>query len=323
MTKKYDQEPLITIGITSYNAQETIGRAIKSALNQKWTNLEIIVTDDCSTDCSIATIKKLISPFENIILIQHRVNLGPAAARQTILKHAKGEFIAFFDDDDESLPNRIRTQYERIISYEKETKTKLIACYASGKRIYPNGYTLFMEAIGSKPVIPYGKAVANRLLFYGQTPNFFFGAGTPTSSLMSRTSTFESVGGFDPNFRRAEDIDFAVRLALAGGYFIGCPQQLFIQYATIGNDKAPEVNLDAELQLAEKHKVYLESEGRYNYAKNWPYLRYYHFKKQYLKLIAMLLKIFVRYPTKTTIHFLHTVPKRMRHERKMNQQNTT
>jgi len=85
-------------------------------------------------------------------------------------------------------------------------------------------------------------------------------------------------GGFDSNFRRVEDIDFAVRLALAGGHFIGSAEPIFIQYATESLDKAPEKNLEAELQLVEKHKDYLQSKNRYIYAKKWPLLRYHHFK---------------------------------------------
>jgi len=312
--------PLITIGITCYNAADTIARAIDSGLSQDWPNFEIIVVDDCSTDASVSVIEKCMKDHKNTAMIKHTTNQGPAAARQTILDNAKGDLIAFFDDDDESAPRRIKTQYERIISYEKETSENLIACYVSGERIYPNGYSLKMEAIGSKPRIPNGTLVADRLLFYGPVSNCFFGNGTPTCSLMARRSTFESIGGFDPDFRRVEDVDFAIRLALAGGHFIGCPETLFMQYATTGNDKAPEKNKDAELQLAEKHKEYLQSVGRYIYAKKWPLLRFYHFKGQYLKMITVLCELFLRHPFKTSAHFLHTAPRRFFHERKMNKQ---
>lgn len=321
MKKNYDNNPLITIGITSYNSHEYIERAIASAVNQKWRNLEILVVDDCSTDNSIAIINRLISLHQNITLIEHSVNLGIAGARQTIIDQANGEFIAFFDDDDESSTNRIGVQHKRILSYENESGCTMIACYTSGKRIYPNGYELIMEAIGSKPAIPHGNAVADRLLFYGQpSEDFFFGAGTPTCSLMARKSTFTTLDGFDHNFRRVEDIDFAIRLALSGGHFIGCQEQLLTQYATEGSDKAPDKNLAAELQLADKYKEYLVSVGRFKYAKTWPLLRYYHFKKCYFKFSGTLLVLLFRYPIKTTTHFLRTVPRRLLHERKMNAQ---
>lgn len=308
---------LITIGITCYNAQDTIARAIKSACAQEWPHTEIIVVDDASTDGSVSVVEACQAGQSDIKLIKLSVNGGPAMARQTLVEHAVGTFIAFFDDDDESLPGRLRTQHARITAYEREEGATLVACYASGRRKYPSGYTMDMTAIGSYPDVPHGRKVADRLLFFGQAPGFFFGAGTPTCALMARTETIKTVGGFDPAFRRVEDVDFAIRLALAGGHFIGCPQSLFIQYSTGGTDKAPEKNRDAEIQLAEKYKDYLKSVKRYGYAKTWPLLRYYHFKKDYFKMILTLAKLTLRYPVKTVSHFLTTAPRRFMHERKM------
>ena len=314
---------LITIGIACYNAQDTILRALESALKQNWDHKEIVIVDDASNDNSVETLEEFIKKHENVKLIRHEKNKGPAATRQTILDNASGVFVAFFDDDDESLPERLEKQHQRIANYEEETGEHLIACYASGQRLYPNGYTLDLKAIGSEPAIPHGPKVADRLLFFGGDPGFFYGAGTPTCSLMARKKTFEAIGGFDPDFRRVEDIDFAVRLALANGHFIGCPEQLFIQHATEATDKAPEKNRDAELKLAEKHKEYLQSVNRYTYAKKWPLLRYHHFNKQYAHMILILLELLLRHPLKTASHFLTTAPKRFLHERKMKRKQTS
>ena len=308
---------LITIGIACFNAQDTILRALQSASQQSWDNKEILIVDDASTDKSMEIVNRYIREYPHIKLIEHTVNAGPAAVRQTILDNAQGIFIAFFDDDDESFPVRLEKQHAHICAYEDTTGTNLIACYASGQRIYPNGYRLNMQAIGSAPLIPNGRDVADRLLFYGGDPNFFYGTGTPTCSLMARKSTFDIVGGFDQNFRRVEDIDFAIRLALAGGHFIGCAEHLFVQHSTDGVDKAFEKNKDAEIQLAEKHRTYLKSVRRYIYAKKWPLLRYYHFKGQYVRMFVTLIDLFMRHPLKTFSHFLTTAPKRFLHERKM------
>ena len=113
-------EPLITIGITAYNAQDTIERAIRSALAQNWENKEILIVDDSSTDKTRETIENVIKGHKSVRLIRHENNKGAAGARNTILKEAKGDFIAFFDDDDESLPERICTQYKTITEYEKK-----------------------------------------------------------------------------------------------------------------------------------------------------------------------------------------------------------
>lgn len=307
----------ITIGILSYNAAETIARAIASAQAQEWPDIEIIVVDDCSTDDSVAIITALAAEDDRIRLIVNDTNLGASANRQKILDHASGDFIAFFDDDDESLPARLRVQHKRILGFESQTGASLIACYASGTRIYPNGYQKPLRAIGSEGRPPHGKAMADRLLFFGGDRNAFYGFGTPTCALMARVSTCQACGGFDPAFRRVEDIDFAVRLALQGGSFIGCREELFYQHATQGSDKSADRNLEAEIMLADKHRAYLESRHRYQYARIWPQIRHAHFTRQYLRMAALLLRLFLAHPFAVTRHILTTGPARLRHESKI------
>lgn len=312
--------PLITIGLTCYEAADSIERAIESALLQDWPHKEILIVDDCSTDGSVAVIERVAAAHSSIRLIRHDVNQGPGAARQTLLQNAQGEFLAFFDDDDVSAPQRIRTQYEAIIAYEAQHQADLIACYASGQRIYDNGYVLDIQAIGSRPLVPHGAVVADYLLFFQKNPDFFYGAGTPSCALMARTETIRKIGGFDSGLRRVEDVDFAIRLALAGGHFIGCPEKLYTQQATFAPDKAPEKNRDAEIRLAEKYCDYLQKRGRYSYARTWPRIRYYHFKRQYGRMALALGGLFLRAPIKVSSHLLATGPKRLLHERRMRRQ---
>ncbi len=313
-----DTFPLITIGLTCYNAQDSIVRALKSAQAQDWPDLEILVVDDCSSDNSANLVAEAAAQDNRIRLIRHEVNQGPGAARQTIFTAARGEFIAFFDDDDESLPQRVRTQYERIMAVEKETGQRLIACYASGVRKYPNGYEKTLEAIGSRGPLPHGAQMAGRILYFETNPDWFYGSGTPSCSLFIRRDTVAAAGGFDPAFRRVEDLDFAVRLALLGGVFAGCPEPLFIQHASTGSDKSQEKNLIAEIQLAEKHKDYLETKGLYAYATQWPRVRYHHFRGSRKDMILALLPLLVRYPLRATKHFIGSGVRRFLHERNIN-----
>ena len=316
--------PLITIGITCYNAAETIARAINSARNQLWPNTEIIIVDDASTDASIETIEERIKSLPQARLIAHPQNKGPAGARNTILKNAKGEFIVFFDDDDESTPDRLLIQSNSIIEYETKQTETLVLCYASGKRRYNNGYYKELKAVGSQGSrsIPYGEAMADRLLFYGGPSRFFYGFGPPTCALMARVSTLKKLGEFDEDFRRVEDIDLAVRAALAGGHFIGTPEELFLQYATEANDKAPIKNLEAEQQLARKYKDYLTKKRRYHYALLWPKVRYHHFMGQYGQMAVAILHVMLYHPVKVPMQLLNTGLKRLWHEHKMRPKET-
>lgn len=305
--------PLVTIGITCFNAADSIARAIAAAANQSWPNIEILIVDDCSTDQSVSAIESAIANIPQARLIRHTHNQGVAAARNTLLNSARGDFLAFADDDDESLPERVTKQVNRILDYEQQSGTEYVACYASGYRLYPNGHRINIRAIGIQPIIPHGAAMADRMLFFRTEKGWDYG-GTPACALMARTSILKGIGGFDAAFRRVEDIDWAIRLALKGGHFIGCPEQLYRQHATTGNDKTADKNLQAELQLVEKHGDYLRSIGFYTYARLWPQLRHAYFTKNYFKILTVFTALLARYPLPVLRHILQTGPARLRRD---------
>ncbi len=307
----------VTIGITCFNARETIGRAIGSALAQDWGAIEVIVADDASTDGSAEVVAELIAGEPRARLIRLQQNGGPAAARNAIIAAASGDFIAFFDDDDESLPGRVSAQVAAIRAFEAEHGGVPVACYAAGERLYPNGYRKLLPAIGAEDVRPHGPALADYLLFHRKLPGWRYNSGTPTCALMARTALLRELGGFDERLRRVEDVDLAIRLALAGGWFIGTQEVLFLQHSTTAPDKSHERNRDAEVAIADKHADYLRSIRRYHYARNWPQLRYHHFKRDYLRFALQFLRIWLVNPVLATEHILATGPKRLAHERRM------
>ena len=310
--------PMVTIGVTCFNAQDTIGRALASALAQDWPNLEVVIVDDASTDGSLRIINAAIACDPRARLVCHSCNKGPGGTRNTILAEANGEFVAFFDDDDEALPNRISAQVRTLASYEMRSGAKLVACYASGERRYPNGYIKSLPAIGSQgDEAPNGPGVADYLLVYRRRPEWFFGTGTPACSLMARRSTFAAVDGFDTTFKRLEDIDFAIRLALRGAHFVGASESLFVQYATDAADKSPEKNLEAEQRLVDKCAAYLHAIGRYWYARRWPMLRYWHFKRNYGRFLLELASLCARHPMSVMGRLFATGPSWLYHERRM------
>ena len=313
-----NQSPLVTIGIPCFNASGTIERALESALTQTWENKEILVVDDASTDNSPELLEKFVKKNGIVRLLRNKSNWGVGFVRKIIVENARGDFVAFFDDDDVSLPGRVAAQYEKIIDSEKKYKNKKIVCHVSGERHYPNGYVLPLNAIGSDSRGVPGEALVDRLLYFGKEEDFFFGGCSPTCSMMARKSIFVGVGGFDPALRRVEDVDISIRIGLAGGIFVGTGERLFIQYATGSSDKSPEKNMEAEIAIVEKNESYLRKKGMYYYARYWPMLRFYHFRSNYFLLLVTLLKIFIRYPIKTLSHACQTFPRRIAHEAKMN-----
>ncbi|MEX0450730.1 glycosyltransferase family 2 protein [Spiribacter sp. 218] len=306
----------ITVGIACYNAADTVDRAIDSVCRQDWPELEILVADDASTDGTAERVAARARQDARIRLVRRDTNGGAGATRQTILEAATGEFLAFFDDDDVSDPRRLRCQLERLRQWEHDTGIRYAACYASGRREYPNGHVIELPAIGSRPVVPAGPAVADYLLFGRRRNGWYYGAGTPTCALMARREVLLQAGGFDPSLRRVEDADLAVRMALAGAAFPGCPEGLFLQYATFAGDKDAESNYRAELALLDKHRDYLERLRRYDYARRWFTVRYHHLRRDWPNLARSLAGAWLRHPLWTTAQALRAGPRRLLHERR-------
>jgi glycosyltransferase involved in cell wall biosynthesis len=288
------KQPLVTIGITCFNACKTISRAIKSAQRQTWTNLEILVVDDGSSDNSADTVANLAKDDSRIRLVQLMKNFGTGVARTTIVNEARGEYLAFLDDDDEAMPERIAAQIKAIEDYEYRFNTQLVACYVSRLMVKQDGTEKYVKAIGTQELCPYGDIVVMHLLCGESTPGYSFGmAGSGT--LLARISVFHAVGDFDSRFRRLQDQDWAVRFGLLGGHCIGCREPLIYQHITVSEDKADFTPLKYALLLRYKHKTYLKEHGSYIYSLLHAHAKFYYIRRYLYRFrLAIILSFLLR-----------------------------
>lgn len=232
-------DPLITIGLICYNAQNTILRALESAREQDWKNKEILIVDDFSTDNTIAIVQKFCAenPFLRIRLAINPSNCGVSVNRQTIIDQAHGEYIAFFDDDDTSMPNRLTAQYRRIIEFPLAPAQKIL-CY--GDRLVHKkdgmGETVTEYGIGRKSPEPRGKEVSIALLSGQRIKGKSWGS-MGAGTLMAHTHALRDLG-FDASFRRGAEIEMAIRAGILGYSFISVPAPVIDQYITLAPHKS-------------------------------------------------------------------------------------
>lgn len=125
-----NKSDLISIIIPTYGRSISLEETVRSAINQTYKNIEIIVVDDNNPD-TIARfetekkIEEIREYYPNLIYLQHEKNKNGAAARNTGIKKSKGKYIAFLDDDDAFLENKIELQY----NYLKENpQYKCVGC---------------------------------------------------------------------------------------------------------------------------------------------------------------------------------------------------
>ena len=121
-----DYEGLLSVIVPVYNVEAYLKRCIESVIGQTYKNLEIILVDDGSSDES-GNICESYAMSDQRIKVIHQENKGLSGARNTGVKNATGEYVAFFDSDDWL----DLTAYEKMIKLVKENKLDIVVCTIS------------------------------------------------------------------------------------------------------------------------------------------------------------------------------------------------
>jgi len=190
---------LISIIIPTYNRGGLIINTINSVLNQTYLNWELIIVDDGSTD---NTKEIIASVNDSRIKYIYRENKGPSAARNTGIKNANGEYIAFLDSDDEWLPEKIERQIKFL---DKNPNIGIIGGWSTS--VFENNKKLSQSCIEIKNNKTYIKAL---LLF----PFYKINELPWTSSIIVKKECFDKVGYFDEKMISKEDWDMWLRIAI-------------------------------------------------------------------------------------------------------------
>lgn len=189
--------PKVSVIIPTFNNALFISEAIESVIKQTFTDFEVIVVDDGSTDNT----KEVLSRYTDTrIRYIYQENKGPSVARNNGVRTAVGEYIAFLDSDDLCLPERLAIQ---ISFLEANPKVDIVhsACFFIDK----NGKTV--DGAIKNPA----KKDKNYFesLVSGEE-GFIF------SSITMRKRCFDLIGLFDERLKTAEDLDMILRLLLQG-----------------------------------------------------------------------------------------------------------
>nr|WP_154324761.1 glycosyltransferase family 2 protein [Pantoea sp. 201603H] len=190
--------PLISIVIPTYNRADIILNTIASVTNQTYKNIEIFIIDDASTDNTKEIMAAVSDPRVHFISLEK--NTGGARPRNEGIERSSGEFIALLDSDDEWLPNKLESQYQFLIKKEgckRVCMTAKINKRSEGQYIRRN-----------KDVSKYSSIMEFLLL----------GNDFQTSTLLLDTEIAKSAK-FDPELRKHQDWDFALRLEENGADF--------------------------------------------------------------------------------------------------------
>jgi glycosyltransferase involved in cell wall biosynthesis len=189
------ESPTVSVIIPAYNRAHLVGRAIQSVLSQAYRSLEVIVVDDGSTDNT----EEIVTDFddERIKYIRHDQNRGGAAARNTGIAFAAGEYIAFLDSDDAWLPDKLGKQVKAF----EESDPQVGVIYTGCSVLSQNGEALVdYKAPRLRGEVLKKLLVSNRIVAGG-------------SSALVKREHVQEIGGFDESLASCQDWDLWLRLA--------------------------------------------------------------------------------------------------------------
>lgn len=193
---------MISVVIPLYNKEKSIASTLQTVLNQTFTDYEIVIVNDGSTDGSVEEIEKV---QDDRIRLVHQPNAGVSAARNRGIEEAKGDLIAFLDADDEWKPEYLATQYHL---FQKYPECSVFACNYE-----------FRDVSGK--VTP---TLIHKLPFVGEDgilSNYFEVASCShpplwTSAVMVKKQAMQAIGGFPLGIKSGEDLLTWARLAVNG-----------------------------------------------------------------------------------------------------------
>ena len=191
-------EPAVSVVIPAYNAGWCIRRAVDSVLAQTFTDFELIVVNDGSTDGTA----QILSSYGDALRVVSQPNGGMSCARNAGIHLARGRYIAFLDADDRWLAPKLERQVTLL-----DERSDLAFCAATATLEDLDGKVLGAWACSTNGTASVAEVFAAHALIAG-------GA----SSVLARRELVQTLGGFDETLFGAEDTDLWIRLAARGGF---------------------------------------------------------------------------------------------------------
>lgn len=206
---------MVSAIITTHNRSNLLDRAINSVLSQSYIDLELVVVSDGSTDDTDELMKKYASNTR-VRYISYHPGHGGNYARNLGIKNANGEYVAFLDDDDEWMPDKIEKQLKKI-----NEDPDIVLVYTGVHIIYVN------EQIEYSSIPRTCGDLSKRLLI----DNIVGSTSTP----LIRKSVLDKSGFFDEHLAALQDYDLWIRISLYGKIQV-VPEEL-IKYYNYTNSK--------------------------------------------------------------------------------------
>lgn len=239
-SKKFN--PLVTVYIPTHNRLDLLKRALQSVQNQKYTNIEIIVIDDCSSDGTRRFLEEESTKDFRLKYETMTKNVGACFCRNKAIEMATGKFITGLDDDDYFLPDRIQD----FVDFYKDREN--IICLFSNTIFKNKQKGLVIHSLRDR-FLP-KKIKADDLIYNNYIGNQIF----------IKTVDLKKSGGFDVEMSMWQDLECYYNLLKSTGkYALNIGAYNYVQDVSHDKDRISNLNMEkaqkAYFHFIKKHQV--------------------------------------------------------------------
>lgn len=132
------KRPKVSILMATYNGESFLKEQLDSLLAQTYSNFEVIISDDASTDRTISIIDKYLKKYSNIVLIKNNFNVGYVKNFERLISVCQNDYIALCDQDDIWDVNKVNIQVDIMLQLEKKVQNIPILIHSDLKMIDEN-----------------------------------------------------------------------------------------------------------------------------------------------------------------------------------------
>lgn len=281
---------LVTAVITTYKREiDILKRAVDSVLAQTHRPLELIIVDDNRdseselSDKIAEFVASLTTDIDVRLLKTEAPKHGAQPARNTGIHASRGKYLAFLDDDDEWLPEKVEKQHELM---EKSPNAGM--CFCEGYRVNENFNPPFVNLFHGNDQ---RESVTYRELLRGDCIG-------STTQAMIRKSAFDKIGEFDERLPARQDYEMWIRIAKDFDVIAVC-EPLFRYHISNGQaqiTKSFDKCIEGHTLLYEKYKADIDSDARSKFNVLFFLAHYYYFKGDKGKGVQLYIKAFFTSP---------------------------
>lgn len=287
--------PQVSVVITTYNRDHKfLKRAIMSVLNQTFSDFELLIVDDNGDKKYQSIVQKVVSDItteQRIKIIKHEKNMGAQKARNSGIHNSNGEYIAFLDDDDAWLENKLELQ---LLEFQKSNQSLGLVYCGFNKVVYDNKNIIRK----TEKILP--SLENEELKKYIYRKNYIGSTSLP----LIKKECFNTVGLFDLDLKAKQDYDMWIRISKE--YDIAYVDEVLCNYHAHGEDRITnnvKKKIDSEITFLKKHgkeimkdnvaaSARLKQIGIFYYADlNYKKARYFLWKSVLKKLYPLDFKV--------------------------------